>query len=198
MSYLLTEKLSSTLAVYMIIKRVMRPWNKWEAYKYGIIDDKGKRLRRPKTYKERNAWDILDRFCWGIKRVCTKYMNDSQFVYLFSLAYLMKEKAEIIINKHYLTELDDMTYEKQLKIYDCMSELKQNNIVLESNLDIETNIFKNLDKVKLITDKYLIEDEIAGTSLGDIAQFTPVINYNNKIKRRQLIRRRKKNGNNNT
>ena len=187
MSYLLTEKLSSTLVMYMVLKRIVKPWDQWEAYKYGIIDEKGKRLRKPKTSKERDSWDILDRFCWSIKRLCTKYLNDSVFAYLFSAAYLMKEDCVVIFNGNknkYLTELENFTVKKQLDLYNCIQELEKNNILKESNLDIETNLIKIANKVKPFIDKYLLEDgEVvsgSSTALGDIAQFTPVFGTINR------------------
>ena len=126
-------------------------------------------------------------------------MGDKQFVYLFSLAYLMKEQASFVFDSNkekYLHELEDMTYPKQKLLYECLSEMKRCSLLQESNLDQETSIIKNLNSVAMILDKYLIEDEISGTSLGDIAQFTPVIGrfQKDKIQRRCKFRR-KRNGN---
>lgn len=196
--YLLNEKLTSTIAVYMIVKRVLRPWTKWPAYQHGIIDKNGKRLRRPKTAKEREGWDILDRFCWSIKRLCTKYLGDSVFAYIFSAAYLMKEDAAFVISKNmdkYLVELEDFDCSKQLRLYECFRELEKNRLICEKQLDLETNILKILNQVAPIVEAHLIEEDVAagdaGTALGDIAQFTPVLNAPN----RQKIQRRLKYGN---
>ena len=38
---LINETLSDTIVTYMVLKRLVRPWEEWEAYKLGIIDDKG-------------------------------------------------------------------------------------------------------------------------------------------------------------
>src|ERR1017187_965635 len=106
----------------MILRRVMMDWKKWPAYKHGIIDDKGRRLKRPTSAKEREGWDILDRFCWSIKRLCTKYIGDSTFTYLFSAAYLMKENAAYVISQNmdlYKNELEDFDTTKQKHLYDC-------------------------------------------------------------------------------
>lgn len=198
MSYLLTEKLTSTVVMYLVLKRIIKPWKDWDAYKNGIIDIKGKRIRRPRNSKEREGWDILDRFCWSIKRLCTKYLGDSNFAYLFSAAYLMKEKCEIAFNgnrERYLTELNDLTYEKQLTLYKCLEEMKSENILRESILDYETNILKIKKKVEIVINKYMIEEL---TSLGDIAQATPAMTFFSpvakkyKIKRTLVLKRRKK------
>jgi hypothetical protein len=199
--YLLSEKLTSTVATYMILKRVMKPWTSWEAYKNGIIDKHGKRLRRPRSAKEREGWDILDRFCWSIKRLCTKYLGDSTFAYIFSAAYLMKEDAAYVVSKNmdkYIIELEDFNTTKQKHLFDCFHELEQNKLICESRLDLETNILKILAKATPIIEKYMIEDDAGagmgagtGTALGDIAQFTPVLGSPNK----KRIQRRLTHGN---
>lgn len=154
--YLLTEKLTSSLIMYMVFKRITKHWTKWDAYKHGIIDDKGKRIKKPKTAKEREGWDILDRFCWSIKRLCTKYIGDSTFAYYFSAAYLMKEQAEIIFksNKKYLLELEDITIQQQKLLFDCITEMEYNSILNESHLDIEINLLKIVNKTKTIVERY--------------------------------------------
>ena len=199
--YLLNEKLTSTIAVYMIIKRVMLPWTKWAAYRHGIIDGKGRRLRQPKTAKEREGWDILDRFCWSIKRLCTKYIGDSSFAYIFSAAYLMKENAAYVISQNfeqYKHELEDFDTTKQKHLYDCFQEMERNNLICESKLGIETNIMKILSTATPIIEKYLIEDDVAsagaGTALGDVSQFTPMLGTTpqKKIQRRSLLRKKRR------
>lgn len=194
--YLLNEKLTSTIAVYMILKRVIKPWTKWKAYHNGIIDKNGKRLRRPKTAKEREGWDILDRFCWSIKRLCTKYLGDSTFAYIFSAAYLMKENAAYVISQDmdkYIVELEDFNTTKQKHLYDCFQELEKNRLICEKQLDLETNILKILQSASPIIEKYMIEEDVApdaGTALGDIAQFTPRLGTPSK----KSIQRRIQNG----
>lgn len=208
MSYLLNEKLTSTVVMYMVLKRIIKPWTEWEAYKNGIIDAKGKRLRKPRSSKEREGWDILDRFCWSIKRLCTKYLGDSNFAYLFSAVYLMKEDAAVIFNNNkdkYLCELEDLTPERQLHLYRCICELETAKILREANLDLETNINKTLLFGSEIINKYLSEDEggapiiapaatTSSTTLNDIAQVTPRLKMCS-INKRNL--RRKRHGRNN-
>lgn len=198
--YILNEKLTSTIAVYMILKRVIRPWKDWPAAKLGIISPKdGKRLRRPRSSKERETWDILDRFCWSIKRLCTKYLNDSSFAYIFSAAYLMKEDAAFVISKNmdkYKGELEDFNTTKQKHLYDCFQELETNRLICEKQLDLETNILKILHHSAPIIEKYMIAEDVGaadgGTALGDIAQFTPVLGAPSK---QRIQRRLKTNGN---
>ena len=53
------------LITYRVIKMLVTPWNKHDAYRYGIIDDNGKVLRKTKelvTAKEKDSYTILHRF----------------------------------------------------------------------------------------------------------------------------------------
>lgn len=189
--YLLTEKLTSTVIVWMIIKRVLKPWDKWDAAKYGIISSvDGKRLRRPKTSKEHAAWDILDRFCWSIKRLCTRYLNDSQFAYLFSIAYLMKEKGEIIFNANkekYLCELESLTTETQQLFYNIFQQIEKETLISESKLDVDSNIFKILPKVATILKEYKVEKLFEEKQVGIIYHYTSYLRMGNICKTDMLI-----------
>lgn len=211
--YILTEKLTSTVAMYMVLKRLLTNWKDWKAYKNGIIDEHGKRIRKPKTAKEREGWDILDRFCWSIKRLVTKYIGDKKFVYLFSAAYLMKEDFSSIVSKNldkYNKELENLTATKQKKIYDVINEMESLNLISESNLDFHTNLLKIISKTSIIIEKHqlelIFEDEgvgsVGATTLGDIAlpmkridngkpfrrTFNPMI----IMKRSNILKRRKR------
>lgn len=194
MSYIITEKLTSTIVIYMILKRLLLPWNEWQAFKNGIIDKTGKRIRKPRTSKEREGWDILDRFCWSIKRMLTKYIGDNKLVYLFSTAYLMKEDLNVIVKHNidkYKEELSDLTASKQKVIFDLLSELQDQKVLRESHIDIETNVLKIQKQVEHILQKYnlqsLFEEEAVATTMGDVAQFTPLLTQKPKIKCNQKI-----------
>jgi len=204
MSYIITEKLTSTLVVWMIMKRVTRGWSKWNAAKNGIISPvDGKRLRKPRTAKERESWDILDRFAWSLKRILTKFHGDNKLAYLFSLAYLMKENYVHTFNTNldrYKEELEELTLTEQKLYYEVISKIETSNIISENHLDLETNALKIKDNIQHILESYnlfvtpvlsIVEDMEGGsTSLGDFSQYTPPININ-KVKRRIKLRRKK-------
>ena len=65
---------------YRFIKLLVTPFNKTEAYKLGIIDDKGIRQVVPgtnkptklSTVKERNAYTVLHKLVFNIKRIFAK------------------------------------------------------------------------------------------------------------------------------
>lgn len=48
------------------------PYESWPAYKQGLIDKEGKKLREPKTEAERDAWTPLHRMIWRIRTLLAK------------------------------------------------------------------------------------------------------------------------------
>ena len=114
------------LITYRVIKLLVTPWNKHEAYKYGIIDDNGKVLRKTKdlkTAKEKDSYTILHRFVFNLKRLLgllpggkTKFAS-----YAAALALLLKENKDVnaieierALYKH-LVENDLVAYNDDIK-----------------------------------------------------------------------------------
>ena len=63
------------LISYRIIKGLITPFNKTKAFQLGIIDEKGEVLKKSKelrTVKEREAYTVLDRFIFNLKRILKK------------------------------------------------------------------------------------------------------------------------------
>jgi hypothetical protein len=71
--------------------RLLKPFKKWDAYKLGLIDEKGEVIRKPgedkegnklevpmeitkfQLAKEKDAWSLLNRFLAKIKKALTKH-----------------------------------------------------------------------------------------------------------------------------
>ena len=59
------SRLVDTYTVYKMINKLVTPWKETDAYKLGIIDKRGKVLKKYKnleTVKEKDAYTVLDRF----------------------------------------------------------------------------------------------------------------------------------------
>ena len=60
---------------YRVLKLLVTPFNKTKAFQLGIIDAKGKVLKKSKEIKdpkERNAYTLLIRFVFNLKRMLSK------------------------------------------------------------------------------------------------------------------------------
>ena len=88
------------LITYRVIKMLVTPFEKTDAYKYGIIDKNGKVLRKNKTLtiaKEKDAYTILHRFVFNLKRIINFIPGGKSKLgtYAAALGLLLKEGKEI-------------------------------------------------------------------------------------------------------
>ena len=63
------------LITYRVVKLLVTPFEKQEAYKFGIIDNKGKVLKKYKSLKireRRKSYTLLHRFVFNLKRILQK------------------------------------------------------------------------------------------------------------------------------
>ena len=113
------------LITYRIMKILVTPFNKQEAFKYGIIDDKGKVLRKFSTItdsKEKRSYTILHRFVFNLKRILQKAgLGGRLGTFAVALATLIRENKEF--EQH--QKLIESTVVKYLKEQDLYSELLQ-------------------------------------------------------------------------
>jgi len=64
------------LLAYKLVKRITTPFNEWEAYKLGIIDDKGNVLKRKVSLSnpdQRKNWTNLDIVAANLKKIISKH-----------------------------------------------------------------------------------------------------------------------------
>ena len=84
---------------YRFLKLLVTPWKKQDAYKLGIIDDKGKNLIKSKDFEkeeQRTAYTLLHRLVFNLKRIMQKipFVRSQLGTYATAL-FLLKEKYNI-------------------------------------------------------------------------------------------------------
>ena len=113
------------LITYRIIKLLVTPFERQEAFKYGIIDADGKVLKKSKTLKterERKAYTVLHRFIFNLKRILQKAgLGGRLGTFAVALATLIREHQEFEEHQK-LIESAVIKYLKQENLY---SELLQ-------------------------------------------------------------------------
>ena len=64
--------------VYQFLKKLVTPFEKTEAFKLGIIDNKGKILKKRReltTVAEKEAYNLSDTLIWNLKKILAKWMK---------------------------------------------------------------------------------------------------------------------------
>ena len=87
------------VVLYKIISRMIRPIKKTKAYELGIVDEKGKILRKSRTLKtkeEKDALTRLDIFVFNLKRVLGP-LGRSKLANIVGALYLLKEQDNLEI-----------------------------------------------------------------------------------------------------
>ena len=84
---------------YRFLKLLVTPWKKQEAYKQGIIDDKGKALKKARdltTEAERESFTLLHRLVFNCKRIMQKIPIVRTRLGTYATAlFLLKEKYNL-------------------------------------------------------------------------------------------------------
>lgn len=111
------------LITYRLIKLLVTRFENQEAFKYGIIDKKGKVLRRYRTLTktaEKKSYTILHRFVFNLKRILQKVgLGGRLGSFAVALAMLIKEDKEM--EKHKLVlESAVIKYLKDTKQYESI------------------------------------------------------------------------------
>ena len=111
------------LITYRVVKLLVTPFERQEAYKFGIIDDKGKVLKKYKTLKlekERKSYTLLHRFVFNLKRILQKVGLGSKLgSFAVALALLIKEDKKFAEHKT-LIEQTVIKYLKEENLYNEM------------------------------------------------------------------------------
>jgi len=173
-------RLVDSVIAYRILRMLTTPFEETDAYKLGIIDARGKELKKMAqlhTGDERNAYSILHRMVYRIKRIIEKVPVDNKKVITFAAALsLIKENYQINsepidLELQYLNKLNT----------DLTEEIKY--------------VRENLDTKKIYTFKQYTEDAAApiANNAGSpgVAGFTPDTLGVPKGKQPPLLKRKK-------
>jgi|TARA_B100000902_G_scaffold197492_1_gene188511 hypothetical protein len=111
------------LITYRVVKMLATPFKKHDAFKHGIIDEKGNVLRKYKTIAspiEKRSYTLLHRFVFNLKRILARVgIKGALGSFAVAAALLFKENKEA--KKHQLViEAAVITYLKQINQYDTM------------------------------------------------------------------------------
>ena len=159
------SRVVDALVAYRVLKLLVTPFNKTKAFELGIIDEKGKVLIKsqdikktpnPKRTELRNAYTLLIRFVFNLKRMLSKLGIRGKFGSAAAAAiaffkeeygdnpeverevykYIKEQGFEFEISENYGEPLPEGTYKVKHDIYNL-----DGDIVININESIE---FKNI------------------------------------------------------
>lgn len=110
----LNEGVVNVFMVYQFLKRLATPFKKWDAFKTGVIDDKGNILIKPKdrhTFQQRDSFQMFDVMILRLKRLLGKIPGGKTRLASYAAAlWLIKEdwqdRSEEQLLSEGITDLD--------------------------------------------------------------------------------------------
>ena len=181
------SRVIDALIAYRVLKLLVTPFNRTKAFEFGIIDDKGKVLKKSRDIKdpqERNAYTLLIRFVFNLKRLLGKvgvrgplgsaaaaaiaFFKEESGDQLSDTAgldiergvyrYLKKEGFEFELSENYGEPLTEGTYKVKHDIYNSEGEVVI-NIDEEVYFKETTDIIMGYDVFKH-NDIYLTTEDL--------------------------------------
>ena len=176
------SRVIDALVAYRVLKLLVTPFNKTKAFALGIIDEKGKVLKKSKQIKdpkERNAYTLLIRFVFNLKRMLSKIgirgplgsataaaiaffkeeHGDNPEVEREVYKYIKEQGFEFEISENYGEPLTEGTYKVKHDIYNLDGDIVINmDESIEFNGDVDTimgyDVFKYNDVYLTTEDLY--------------------------------------------
>ena len=149
---------------YRVIKLLVTPFNKQEAFKQGIIDKDGNVLRKYRTLKttaEKKSYTILHRFVFNLKRILSKVgLGGRLGTFAVALATLLREDKNYVEHKS-LIESAVISYLKETNQYNNLLNEEGEVLTFEPEQQPVYNCF-GID-VYEVDNKLISENEYAKT-----------------------------------
>ena len=83
--------------IYQFLRRLVTPFNKWDAYKKGVIDKDGKVLidKRDRTSDQAKSWGYYDRLLANLKKLLAKIPGGRTRIGSFAAALLLLKENNL-------------------------------------------------------------------------------------------------------
>ena len=92
------SKTATTFLTYKFILLLKKNFTDWEAYKLGLINEKGEKIKEPKTKEEKDSLGGMNNLIRKIKRLVGKFIPNEKLLNFLVTVYLLREDIQ---NKTY-------------------------------------------------------------------------------------------------
>ena len=90
----LMSRTTDAIYAFRFLRLLTTPWDKTSAYKNGLINDKGRKIRKPITSDEKSSYNMFHRVVFNLKKIISKSPVGSRYVASYAAAlYLIREET---------------------------------------------------------------------------------------------------------
>lgn len=149
-------RIVDNLIAYRVLYMLVKPFKDTEAYKLGIIDAKGKNLRKASTLKtteERDAYTYLHRLVFNMKKIINRLPGgESNLKSIIAALFLVREYYE---SKDRTTSLMEQRYLSLLEKLEAGVVLAEEEVIVKKFLNklTEEGAIANVTGAAVSTDK---------------------------------------------
>lgn len=112
-----------------LLRLLSQPIEQSDAYRYGIIDADGNKIKDPQTSQELDSYTLLNRFIIKVKKSLMKSpdRNAKRLLTFAAALAILREENDV-------DSLSDEEFEKRLDLYEMFSDVKEESTLLERNI----------------------------------------------------------------
>ena len=90
------SKAADTVYTLRFLRLLTTPWEETGAFKAGLIDDEGNKIKKPFTEKEKSVYNVFHRLVFNVKKLINKVPGGRSKIASYAAAlYLIKENADL-------------------------------------------------------------------------------------------------------
>ena len=134
---------------YRILSMLVKNFKDTQAYKLGLIDDKGKNIKKPQSSKEKDAYTYLHKLVFNMKKIINRLPGgESKLKSVVTALFLIKEYYE---SGSRTTSLMEDRYKSLLEM--DVSLLEEEMLVEKFMKDMDEDAPTNATGVAVSTDR---------------------------------------------
>lgn len=134
---------------YRILSMLVKNFKDTQAYKLGLIDDKGKNIKKPQSSKEKDAYSYLHKLVFNMKKIINRLPGgESKLKSVVTALFLIKEYYE---SGSRTTSLMEDRYKSLLEM--DVSLLEEEMLVEKFMKDMDEDAPTNVTGVAVSTDR---------------------------------------------
>ena len=152
------SRIVDNLIAYRVLSMMVQNFEDTKAYKLGIIDAKGKNLRKANTLKtteEKDAYSYLNRLVFNMKKIINKLPGgESKLKSMVAALFLVKEYYES--NKR-TTSLMEERYKQIMEILDNGVILAEEELAVKKFIEVQEDAPVNATGAAVSTNEPVVK-----------------------------------------